>query len=80
MQRVEGDVVKDKKKWIFHDGEGSMVGSCEEMIKFEWTTSIWGLLEWQVEMQFNKSKTMAWHFHYYFLFSHLEKYNKQESN
>jgi hypothetical protein len=27
-----------------------MVGSREEMIKFKWMTSIWGLLKWQVEM------------------------------
>jgi hypothetical protein len=32
MGRVEGDVVKEEER-IFQDGEDSMVGSCEEMIK-----------------------------------------------
>ncbi len=50
MGRAKGDVVKDEEKWIFQNGESSMVGSSEEKIKFGWTTSVWGLLEWQVEM------------------------------
>jgi hypothetical protein len=27
-----------------------MVSSCEEMIKFGWTTFIWRLMEWEMEM------------------------------
>ncbi len=37
-------------KWIFQNGEGSMVGSYEERIKVGWTTFVWELLEWQMEM------------------------------
>ncbi len=38
------------RKWIFENGETSMVGSYEERIKFGWTTFVWRLLEWEVEM------------------------------
>ncbi len=48
--KSKGWCCQGKGEWIFQDGEGSMVGSREEMIKFKWMTSIWGLLKWQVEM------------------------------
>jgi len=38
------------RKCIFQNGEGSMVGPCEKGHKYEWTKSIWGLLEWKMEM------------------------------
>jgi hypothetical protein len=46
----EGWCYQGWRKWLFLNGESSMMGSCEEMIKFGWTTYIWKLLEWEVEM------------------------------
>jgi hypothetical protein len=34
MGKTQGDVVKNEESAIFLNGEGSMVGSCEEWQKF----------------------------------------------
>jgi len=34
MGRTKGDVIKDEESEYFLNGESSMVGSCEERIKF----------------------------------------------
>jgi hypothetical protein len=37
-------------KWMFQNGEDLVVGFSEERVTFGWTTFVWRLLEWQVEM------------------------------
>jgi hypothetical protein len=57
-----------------------MVGSYEERIKFGWMTSVWRLLEWEVEMYLTDPKQWLDISIIIFLFYYSQKYNKQQSN
>jgi hypothetical protein len=76
MGKVEGDVVKDKENEYF------------KMVRVQWWVPMkkGSILDEQHLYEdsgmasgnvINRSRTMAWHFSYCFLFSHWGQYNKQ---